>query len=46
MNRVRDHEGHLWPVTGYFCTICKWPLIPVNNSTTHPTCETETTNAD
>lgn len=46
MNRVKDREGHEWPVTGHFCTICRWPLIPVNNSTTHPNCETETTNAD
>lgn len=39
--RVTDMDGHKWPITGHLCTICRWPLIPVNNSTTHPTCETE-----
>jgi hypothetical protein len=43
--RVTDMDGHKWPITGYLCTICRWPLIPVNNSTTHPNCETENTNA-
>lgn len=41
--RVTDMHGHKWPITGHLCTTCKWPLIPVGNSTTHPTCETENT---
>lgn len=39
--RVTDMDGHKWPITGHLCTVCRWPLIPVNNSTTHPNCETE-----
>lgn len=43
LKRVTDMDGHKWPITGYKCNVCKWPLTPVNNSTTHPTCETENT---
>ena len=39
MNRVKDHEGHDWPVTGHVCTECRWPLIPINGSSTHPWCD-------
>lgn len=41
--RVTDIDGHKWPITGHLCDMCKWPLIPVSRSTTHPTCETEST---
>lgn len=39
MNRVKDHEGDLWPVTGCQCLVCKWPLIPVAGSKVHPNCD-------
>lgn len=43
LKRVTDLDGHKWPITGHKCTICKWPLIPVGESATHPNCEQETT---
>lgn len=42
-DRISDDDGHLWPITGHYCETCRWPLIPIDGATTHPTCETENT---
>jgi hypothetical protein len=40
VSRVADDEGHRWPITGYTCTVCGWPLDPVHADIgTHPTCD-------
>lgn len=36
--RWTDEHGHALPITGYWCDVCGLPLIPVGESTTHPTC--------
>ena len=39
-DRIVDADGHHWPVTGHRCTVCAWPLDPVNADLgTHPTCD-------
>lgn len=38
-DRWTDEHRHLWPITGAWCSVCGLPLIPINNSTTHPLCE-------
>lgn len=37
--RIRDDDGHLWPITGQWCETCHMPLIPTHEATTHPNCE-------
>lgn len=39
MNRLEDQQGHLWPITGDWCTVCGLPLIKVDRRTTHPNCD-------
>ncbi len=40
VKRIVDDHGHLWPVTGYSCRACGWPLDSVLAGTgTHPTCD-------
>ena len=37
-----DHEGHRWPVTGFWCSVCGLPMHPVNIAFgTHPNCDIE-----
>ena len=41
MNRVKDHEGASWPITGLTCSVCHWPLDPVlRDDGAHPNCTT------
>lgn len=40
--RWTDPDGHPWPITGRWCSICGLPRIDVGDGlTTHPTCEPE-----
>lgn len=41
MPRIKDKDGHLWPITGCYCLQCRFPLMPVSGSKNHPTCEQE-----
>lgn len=36
---LEDRAGHLWPLTGHWCSVCGMPLLRVNrDDTAHPTC--------
>lgn len=37
--RWEDDDGHAWPLTGDWCTVCGLPLITVDDNSTHPTCD-------
>lgn len=39
-DRIEDNDGHLWPITGSWCSTCGFPIDPVAG-TVHPTCEGE-----
>lgn len=34
-----DDEGHAWPLTADWCTVCGLPLDRVDHHTAHPTCD-------
>jgi len=42
MRRIRDRDPiypGAWPITGLWCSVCGWPLHPVNERDGHhPTC--------
>lgn len=40
MNRLEDQQGHLWPITGQWCSVCGMPIDPIT-APTHPGCEGE-----
>lgn len=41
-SRIIDAEGDSWPVTGYECDMCHWPLAPhVEGQKYHPGCAPE-----
>jgi hypothetical protein len=38
--RIADADLHLWPVTGYVCSVCGWPVDAIWKSTRrHPSCD-------
>jgi hypothetical protein len=38
--RMRDAQGHEWPVTGYWCEVCGMPLHPtLKDVGVHVNCE-------
>lgn len=40
--RLIDADGHEWPITGYWCTVCGLPLIrSTYGQTAHPNCREE-----
>lgn len=41
--RVADTDGHLWPITGRRCRICR---MPTSDEDTHPTCTPPRQSAD
>ena len=38
MTRIADDEGHLWPVTGHRCPVCRMPADPSLDDGPHPSC--------
>jgi hypothetical protein len=43
VERIADDDGYLWPVTGYQCEVCGWPLDQIHADIgTHPTCDVAT----
>lgn len=36
---LEDRAGHLWPLTGHWCSTCGMPLLRVRNESVHPTCD-------
>lgn len=40
--RIRDAQGHKWPITGYWCDMCGMPLHRILRAVgVHPTCEVQ-----
>jgi hypothetical protein len=37
--RVADEHGHLWPITGQRCPICRMPADPTLDGAPHPGCD-------
>lgn len=38
--KITDADGAVWPVTGYWCTGCGWPMWAAGPDGRHPTCAT------
>lgn len=39
---ITDPQGAHWPVSGFWCRVCRWPLhaaVVAEGYTTHPGCE-------
>lgn len=40
--RLKDAQGHEWPITGYWCDACGMPLHgSLRDVGVHPTCEVQ-----
>lgn len=40
--RLKDAQGHEWPVTGYWCCVCGMPLHPMlRDAGVHLNCEAD-----